>query len=483
MQDSYGIHWFRRDLRITGNPALQWSLEEHKGRVLGFFCFDRKFLAREDFSHNRFQFFLHTLSELRNELRSVGGDLLVLDVGPDHAFESLFEKLKSRQQRFPATLSWNRDYEPFAVVRDRRIESLLNAYGIKVRTERDHVLIEPNEILKDSTQSPFYQVFTPYQKKWVAALASSEVQDRIDVQRKGLKRKYEFTLNWKTILGEKPTLDDHLDRFIANNKKHVSIELPDAGPRAALKRLKVFSEKISKYSEMRDIPGSNGTSGLSIYFKNGSLTIAQVIAELDLKPFKDKPSSSRDKFLSELIWREFYYYILAHNPRVENQAFLEKYIGLQWSDDTNAFKAWQNGLTGYPIVDAGMRELAATGLMHNRVRMIVASFLTKDLLLNWQWGEKHFMKNLLDGDLAPNNGGWQWAASTGCDPQPYFRIFNPLSQSLKFDPAGDYIRRWIPELRSCGKDIHNPVLRTHYPAPLVSHDTQRLRALKLYRSV
>jgi deoxyribodipyrimidine photo-lyase len=264
--------------------------------------------------------------------------------------------------------------------------------------------------------------------------------------------------------------------------KKVTVPIPPVGGLAALEKLRSFQPKITQYGKQRDIPSVAGTSLLSPFFKNGSLTGAQVIAELDL----DRPgklSDGEEKYLKEIVWREFYYHILWHFPKVETTAFLEKFKDLKWENNEKYFEAWKEGKTGYPIVDAGMRQLKKTGWMHNRVRMIVASFLTKDLLIDWKWGEKYFMETLLDGDLAPNNGGWQWAASTGCDPQPYFRIFNPYLQSKKFDPEGKYIKEYIPELKNLSsKEIHEPALNRpkEYPLSIVNHAEQREKALKLY---
>jgi deoxyribodipyrimidine photo-lyase len=229
-----------------------------------------------------------------------------------------------------------------------------------------------------------------------------------------------------------------------------------------------------------------GTSKMSLYLKNGTITVPQIIAAYELEFLKFKGDDGATKYLKELVWREFYYHVIWHWPNAEREAFIQKYRNLQWENDDKLFEAWKAGKTGYPIVDAAMRELLTTGWMHNRARMIVASFLTKDLLVDWRWGEKWFMNQLLDGDLAPNNGGWQWAASTGCDPQPYFRIFNPMLQSERFDAEGTYIRRYIPELKDVPtKEIHNPSSatrkRTGYPEPIVIHAEQKVRASMLFK--
>lgn len=495
----YAVHWFRRDLRVAGNPALQKSWREYRGRVLGFFCFDSKFLARPDFSVNRFGFFLETMAALRDELQSVGGDLLVLDVGPRDAFARLFAALDAAQVARPAGVSFNRDYEPFARRRDAEITTWLERdVGIAVATERDHLLIEPDEIVRGDGTG-FYQVFTPFARRWFEKLATDEVQNRVSSQRAGLKYLTDrgddkvdrslFGLTWSKLFGRTMPLTDQLDAYRKKNAARVTIELPPAGSSAAMARLKQFGKRaIDDYAERRDLPAVDGTSQMSIYFKNGSLTTTQVLAALklgDVTLDKGKQVDDRTTFVKELAWREFYYHILYHAPHVEESAFDEKYRHLKWSGRDEWFEAWKLGQTGYPIVDAGMRQLRETGWMHNRVRMIVASFLTKDLLIDWRRGERHFMELLLDGDLAPNNGGWQWAASTGCDPQPYFRIFNPRLQGEKFDPDGEYVRRWVPELRDVPtKHIHAPHEWGEvkgYVKPIVDHAEQKEKALRLYR--
>lgn len=486
----YGVHWFRRDLRVAGNPALRWSHREHRGRVLGLFCFDAQFSARPDFSADRFAFFLATLSSLRDELRATGGDLLVLDEGPLPAFERLFATLDAREIPRPATVSFNRDYEPFAVARDAAVAARLgDDFGVAVHTDRDHLLIEPNELRKPDAgpdQPTYYQVYTPFARRWFELLRTPRVRARLAEQRAGLDafdrraRGDEsgrlFTLTWPALFGGDLPLGDHLARFTEVNARRVGVPIPNAGTAAALDRLRAFAPHLDDYKLRRDRPGEDGTSRLSIYFKNGSLTTAQAIVALGLDDGGLPDGSGAAKFLRELAWREFYIHILWHRPDVETRAFLPRMRDLAWENREDWFEAWKAGRTGYPIVDAGMRQLAATGWMHNRVRMIVASFLTKDLLIDWRWGERYFMERLLDGDLAANNGGWQWAASTGCDPQPYFRVFNPMLQGQRFDPAGDYVRAWVPERR--GDDTS----RIHEPrAAIVNHVVQKPKAIALYQ--
>ena len=479
----YGIHWFRRDLRIAGNPALKWNFKKNEGRVLGVFFFDATFLSRPDFSHHRFAFFLKTLASLQNEMRMLGGDLLFLDAIPERGFKELLRSLEAP----PSVVTFNRDYEPFARKRDREVRALLASdLSIRVHTERDHLVIEPNELSKKEEGS-YYQVYTPFARRWFDLLATPAIQERIDSQKTGLKflkslasgKAMEpiFSLRWENVFKKSGGLPDQLQKVVGQNSKHIQIEIPEAGSKAAFAQLDIFSKKIENYLERRDIPSVEGTSRLSVFFKNGSLTPAQAIAYLQLKNERLKTQDGPTQFLKELVWREFYYHILFHCPRVEHEAFLTQYQNLKWENREDYFEAWKAGKTGYPIVDAGMRELKETGWMHNRVRMIVASFLTKDLLIDWRWGEKYFMETLLDGDLAPNNGGWQWAASTGCDPQPYFRVFNPTLQSERFDPEGIYLKRYLPERsKLVGKDLHAPI------RPIVAHSERKTLAISLYRN-
>ncbi len=484
MSSAYGIHWFRRDLRVAGNPALQANWKKHQGRVVGLFCFDPIFLSRPDFSPDRFRFFLETLSALKLELEELGSDLLVLDEGPDKTFQHLFEEFSRAGVAKPSLVTFNRDYEPFARERDARVTRLLESeLGCEVLSDADHALVEPSEIVRPDKP---YQVFSPYKRKWLEIFETETIQARVRRQKLGLEYLE------KRAKGETPhlfhlTWSDLKNRSTGCLEKYQSsvvsrVPVPPAGSLAALAALKAFAPKVTAYGETRDLPAAQGTSRLSIYFKNGSLTIAQAIAYFGFSAVGPKDTSSRAKFLSELIWREFYYYILYHHPSVEHEAFQERFRDIQWENREDYFEAWKAGHTGFPLVDAGMRELATTGWMHNRVRMVVASFLTKDLLIDWKWGERYFMERLLDGDLAPNNGGWQWAASTGCDPQPYFRIFNPTLQSEKFDPEGAYIRKFVPELRNVpAREIHAPKNVPGYPAPIVEHSVQRAKALALFK--
>jgi deoxyribodipyrimidine photo-lyase len=487
---TWGLHWFRRDLRVSGNPALALNHESNGGSVLGIFCFDPVFLARPDFSPDRFCFFLQSLEALRRELRNRGGDLLVLEGGPHEAFAGLFRILNDKQIQLPRTISWNRDYEPFARKRDLEMQRFFSSQSLEVVTAADHLLAEPEEIFPTGAGAKgFYSVFTPFARRWFDFLHSNTGMDRINKQIAALRpeNSLHFGLKWTSLFQESEPPQDQLDRYLTQALRRVQVPLPPAGHAAAVTAAQAFANKLSSYGDDRDFPERNGTSRLSVYLKNGSITIRQIIAILGLGQTEFKDKSGQSTWLRELAWREFYYHILWHRPDVEHQAFLPKYQNLIWHNNVELFERWKTGTTGFPIVDAAMRELQQTGFMHNRCRMIVASFLTKDLLIDWRWGERHFMQKLIDGDLAPNNGGWQWAASTGCDPQPYFRIFNPALQSRKFDPDGQYISRYVPELSAlAGKpEIHDPspqFARDKYYEPIVSHSMQRLRAMELFKA-
>lgn len=483
----WGIHWFRRDLRLRDNPALAWNCKKHGGRVLGIFCVDPTLLTRSDFSDNRFALYLETLACLRNDLRAAGGDLLALDHGPEGSFEELLGWLTARKLPLPSTWTCSRDYEPFSLTRDSRIQAMLEGdFGVGFHSERDHLLIEPAELFRGQERGSYYQVFGAFKKKWLSLLETDEIRERV-----AFKANPRFSLRWEDVLGSKTrsqfafsAFKDVLDDYRARWREKIGIELPQAGERAALQALKSFAKRgLDRYARDRDYPAVAGTSRLSYYQKLGSVTTAQIVRKLGLL---ESRAPNHSKYLDGLIWREFFYHILAHVPRVETTAFRFKYDALHWENRQDHFEAWKEGRTGYPIVDAAMRELKHTGWMHNRMRMVVSSFLTKDLLCDWKWGERHFMRNLLDGDVACNNGGWQWAASTGCDPQPYFRIFNPTLQGKRFDPKGEYIRRWVPELRELSdKRIHEPwrdgKSPRDYPRPIVDHAAQSRKALALFR--
>ena len=488
----WGLHWFRRDLRLEDNLAFIQNYQRNEGRVLGFFCFDPTFLSRQDFSHNRFAFFLQTLKELKTQLLSLEGDLIILEGRPQEAFKKLFEFLQSRKVSLPQNITFNRDYEPFARKRDLELFKYFSEdLKIKVETFRDHLILEPGEVLKDEEiPQSFYSVYTAFYKKWIKVIIQPEKNLRIFHQIP--KTKLNLKLTWKNLLGDDVSRLDCLEHYIKNNLAQVSIDLnnmPEAGHHAALNKLKKFKDKLKNYQTDRDLPSILGTSQISPYLKNGSITSAQIIFWLEKNWEKFDLNQDVNKlyelqFLKELVWREFFYHILWFRPEVESAAFNIKFKNISWENNQKKFDAWKLGITGYPIVDAGMRELNQTGNMHNRVRMITASFLIKDLHVDWRWGEKYFMEKLWDGDLAVNNGNWQWVAGTGCDAAPYFRIFNPMTQGKRFDPDAVYIKKYIPELTHVSsKDIHLLNFKVSgYPSPIVNHDQARLKTMELYKT-
>jgi deoxyribodipyrimidine photo-lyase len=357
-----------------------------------------------------------------------GSSMLVRYGHPEQVFQELLHEYELQ------SVYTNRDYEPYAQSRDSQIESLLREKNIPFLSFKDQVIFEPGEIVNGSGE--FYKVFTPYSKNWLEKFRTTRVQPLP-------------TANWKN-LGQAsplpiPTLSDM--GFAPS-----PIEIPSS---------QLDEEIVRHYEERRNFPAQRGTSRLGIHLRFGTLSIRKLAL---------KASSLNATYMNELIWREFYAMILGNAPQVVDRAFKPQYDRIPWRNNEAEFEAWCAGTTGYPIVDAGMRELNATGFMHNRVRMIVASFLTKHLLIDWRWGEAYFAKKLLDFELASNNGGWQWAAGTGTDAQPYFRVFNPDSQTEKFDKDLVYIKKWVPEFGTAA-----------YPNPIVDHKFARNRAIETYK--
>ena len=370
-------------------------------------------------------------------------------------------------------MTWNRDYGPYAKRRDRAVRAALERDGVEVRTYKDRVIFEGGEIR--TVQGGAYGVYTPYRRTWWRHYRAASPGSP---PRPGIP----------PCIATAPA--DPLPPLPGRGARADATAIPHGGAEPARERLDTFlGGAAHRYHDDRDLPAVAGTSGLSPYLRFGAISIRECVrAGLALAAAEPEAERGVMTWLDELVWREFYHAILDAHPRVLDGAFREAYDALEWDDDAERLQAWQAGMTGYPIVDAGMRELAATGWMHNRARMIVASFLTKDLHIDWRAGERWFMRRLVDGDPASNNGGWQWAASTGTDAQPYFRIFNPTSQGERFDPDGEYVRRWIPELEGLpGKAIHRPwtapLESRAYPAPIVDHQRERLVALARYRAV
>ncbi len=430
MKVSVNICWLRRDLRLWDNAALYHALKSPVP-VLPFFIFDTNILGElENKKDRRVQFIHDTLTRIQKQLEKIGSTVLVLYGTPEACFTHVISHYKVE------AVYTNNDYEPYATQRDESVKKLLQNAGIDFVSFKDQVIFEKNEIVKDNGEP--YTVFTPYSKKWKAALQ--------EIHTRSYNTKKYFSNFLQTEAIPVPSL--------------LSIGFEKTGHDFPPEQ--ISEELISHYAKTRDVPGINGTSKLGVHLRFGTISIRQLTKEaLSLSP----------TFLNELIWRDFYQMILWNFPQVGNgRAFKPAYDNILWRNDMRDFEKWCEGKTGYPIVDAGMRELNETGFMHNRVRMIAASFLSKHLLLDWRLGEAYFAEKLLDYDLAANNGGWQWAAGSGCDAAPYFRIFNPYLQTKKFDPDLVYINKWVPELNEL-----------HYPKPMVDHEFARQRCLSAYK--
>ena len=459
--------WIRRDLRLCDHTALAEATSQYE-RVAVVFVFDTEILKfLEDCDDRRLVFIHRSLVELDQKLKAEGSILIVRHGNPVHEIPKLADELGCHAV-FAA-----RDYEPYARERDQGVDLRLRELGIEFKAFKDSVVFEGGEVLSQAG-TPL-RVYTPYGRAWRAmfnpVLHSEDRMPNMAHLIPSLELE-KFSCDWSlNALG-----------FHDN-----SLWL-DPGEEAGIQRLNSFRANISQYGEDRDFPSKSGTSGISVHLRFGTISIRQAV-RLAL----EVGTPGADKWLSELIWREFYQDILFHNPRVVTDTFQPQYNELEYPGDDAWFEAWKSGQTGYPIIDAAMRCFNATGWMHNRLRMVVASFLTKDLLIDYRRGEAYFARYLLDFDLASNNGGWQWAASVGADPQPYFRIFNPYLQSIKFDPDGTFIREWLPELALLyGKSIHCPSegtemelvasgvsLGENYPHPIVDHAMQRDKAIAL----
>lgn len=418
------LFWFRRDIRLEDNAGLYRALRENKS-VLPTFIFDTEILNKlEDRADKRVEFIHQNLVTLKNQLEELGSSLLILLGNPVEIFKKLT----------PKNVYTNHDYEPYARYRDAQVEKILTGKGITFKTYKDQVIFDRDEIAKDNGTP--YTVFTPYSKKWKIKLNSFYAKSYpVEKHFQHLKKVSSLPLPSLNEIGFRKTGAE----FPARNIK-ISI--------------------IEKYHDLRNFPATQSTTRLSVHLRFGTVSIRKLV-QVALK--------KNEAWLNELIWRDFYHMILWHFPNVE-KAFKPTYDRIEWRNNPEEFQAWCEGRTGYPIVDAGMRELNETGFMHNRVRMVVASFLTKHLLIDWRWGEAYFAKKLLDFDLAANNGGWQWASGSGCDAAPYFRVFNPYLQTEKFDPDLKYIKQWVPEFNT-----------KEYPKPIVDHNFARERVLHVYK--
>jgi deoxyribodipyrimidine photo-lyase len=424
------IFWFRRDLRLSDNAGLYHALKSGLP-VLPVFIFDKKILDKlEDREDKRITFIHQTISALKRQLSEEGSDLIIEIGKPVDVWKNLLEAYTIKN------VYTNHDYEPYALERDNTVTDILRNHGVSFHTYKDQCIFEKNEVIKDDGKP--YTVFTPYAKKWRAKLT--------DFYLKSYPTEKYFSSFFK-VENKQPLLS-----FSDIGFEEADILFPNAETTLSI---------IKNYKEQRDFPAINGTSHLGIHFRFGTISIREKAR---------KSINISETWLNELIWRDFYMMILFHFPHVATGAFRKEYDWIEWINNEDDFACWCNGKTGYPIVDAGMRELNETGYMHNRVRMIVASFLTKHLLIDWRWGEAYFAKKLLDFDMSANNGGWQWAAGCGTDAAPYFRVFNPALQTEKFDKNHAYISKWVPEWNT--KD---------YVKPIVDHSFARVRCLEVYK--
>lgn len=431
MNENITLFWLRRDLRFDDNRGLYEALRSGN-KVMILFIFDTDILKELPCDDHRVTFIHNHLSSLNGELKQEGSSLYVAHGKPLEVFRTLSNNYHITE------LVTNKDYEPYAKRRDKGIAQFCNEEGINFSSYNDHLIFEPGEVLKDDGDP--YLVYTPFKKRWIA----------------------NFTLAKNTSLYDSKRLLKHA----IQEKHHPFLSLRDIGFTPSdiqVPEYHLDQKFIESYEETRNYPYVNkGTSRLGTYLRFGCVSIRKIVQQAC--------QSDNQTFLSELIWREFYAHILYFFPYSQHQEFKEKYAGIAWRNNEDEFNKWKKGTTGFPLVDAGMRELNQTGYMHNRVRMVVASFLCKDLLIDWRWGERYFAEKLFDYELASNVGNWQWAAGTGVDAAPYFRIFNPESQYKTYDPDGSYVKQWVPEYSGIG-----------YVSEMIDHKEARERCLEVYK--
>jgi deoxyribodipyrimidine photo-lyase len=425
------IFWFRRDLRLIDNRGLYRALSSGY-RVLPIFIFDSQILEKLEKDDARITFICRALETLAGKLKSSGSSLLTFHGSSEHFFSEL-----PLQFNIKAVYA-NLDYERYAVERDRKVGNILKSKGIPFHLFPDQLIMEPGMVLKQDGEP--YTVYTPFSRRWLSLFDTGLIKEEPSQELSG--------------------------NFVQNENHKNEISPESAGfirSKKIVKPADISHDTIRLYESTRNFPAVEGTSHLGPHLRFGTIGIREVMRNT---------SDISHAFTSELIWREFFMHILHFFPHVEDGSFRKKYDNIEWINNEEHFERWREGLTGYSIVDAGMRELSATGYMHNRVRMIAASFLVKHLLCDWRWGEAWFSSLLLDFELSSNNGNWQWAAGTGCDASPWFRIFSPDAQQKKFDTDEQYIRKWVPEYGT-----------SDYAAPIVNHSEARERALMVYRSV
>ena len=424
------IHWFRRDLRLEDNHSLSQALNSGYP-VIPLFIFDEEILGELDRNDARVSFIHQELAKMNDELVARGSSLLVLKGNPTEVWKRLIANYDL------AEVHCNGDYEPYALQRDDEVATLLKSKGSVLHSHKDQVIFEKDEVLKDD--GGFYTVYTPYSKKWFSRFDPSMLTPHPSSERMD-------SLHQFTVLPEFPSL------------AQIGFEQSEINVRPFV----LDPSRILDYENTRNLPAVQGTSDLSPHLRFGTISCRQAMAET---------YQVNHTFVKELVWREFFMQVLFHRPEVVKHNFKRKYDAIPWRNKEDEFEQWCEGRTGYAFVDAGMRELNESGYMHNRVRMIVAGFLCKHLLIDWRWGEAYFAKKLLDYELSSNNGNWQWAAGTGCDAAPYFRVFNPISQIDKFDADRSYIRKWVPEFEG-----------PNYPPMMVEHKMARERAIATYKA-
>lgn len=429
MQSDIAVFWFRRDLRLDDNAGLYHALKSGLP-VLPIFIFDTDILNKlEDRKDKRVSFIHDEVTRLNNDLGKHGSSILTFYGKPSEVWKQITDEYSVK------AVFCNHDYEPYGTGRDLDLKKYFEANGIVFHSFKDIVIFEKDEVLKNDGTP--YVVFTPYSKRWLEKLTPFHYKSY---------RTEKYFENFVKIPSQVPlTL---LSMGFEYSKYEVVARV-------------VKDDIVKHYKERRNFPALNATSGLSVHLRFGTLSIRKLLAYTQTR---------NETFRNELIWRDFYHHILYHYPHTVSSAFRKIYDNINWSNDEELFEKWCQGKTGYPLVDAGMRQLNETGFMHNRVRMVVSSFLTKHLLIDWRWGEAYFASKLMDYDAAANIGGWQWAAGCGTDAAPYFRIFNPASQQEKFDKDFKYIKQWVPEFGT-----------QDYPLPIVNHEAARERCLQTYK--
>jgi deoxyribodipyrimidine photo-lyase len=428
LSDKISIFWFRRDLRLHDNVALYSALQSGNG-VLPIFIFDENILSQLEKNDVRVSFIFLQLKNIQNKLQEINKSLAVFYGNP----KTVFKKIISENNI--ETVYTNHDYEPYARKRDKEIYNLLIENHILFKTAKDQVIFEKNEVVKDDGLP--YLVFTPYAKKWKEKLQKQPIKQY--------------------------NSEDYLNKITTHSYSFLDIEsIGFEFSKINIPSYDISANIINDYAQKRNFPAVEGTSFLSTHLRFGTVSIREIISKVN--------NYSDQTFLNELIWREFFMQILWHFPHTITKSFKQVYDGISWQNNEDFFQKWCQGNTGYPLVDAGMRELNATGLMHNRVRMVVASFLCKHLLIDWRWGEAYFATKLLDYEQSSNVGNWQWAAGSGVDAAPYFRIFNPEEQQKKFDKDLQYIKKWVPEYGT-----------TLYSKPIVDHKIAREKCLEVYK--